>query len=293
MRVLITGATGFIGSALCQEMLDNGHYVTAVVNPESKRKDKIPDGVSLIELSLHDINKLSGSYDICYHLAWNGASGDSRNDFSIQLSNIKYTADLVKKAKELGCSKFIGAGSQAEYGVVRELCDEYHSTNPFMMYGAAKLASYHMGKVVAEQQKISFVWPRIYSVYGVGENSGTLLSYLIDCLKEDKPAELSACENMWDFIYITDCVKALRLLGENADSNGIYNISSGNPKILKSFVNSVKEIVNPDGIVIFGAKSTEHERTFWLDPDVSKIKTVGFVSEVEFEEGIRRRIDEK
>lgn len=291
MNVLITGATGFIGTALCKEMMENGHNITAVIRPNSEKKDKIPIGINIIELSIDKFNELQGSYDLFYHLAWNGSSGADRNDFDIQNSNIKYTAEAIKAAKRCGCKKFIGAGSQAEYGVVRGVCTEETTTNPFMMYGAAKLASYHMGKVLAEQLGITFVWPRIYSVYGEGENPGTLMSYLIETLLNGGTPELSSCDNMWDFLYITDCAYALRLLGEKALSNDgrcVYNVSYGAPQRLKTFVENVRDIINPFTSLKFGAKVSNPSRTFCLEPDITNLKDdTGFMPKVDFKCGVR------
>lgn len=289
MKVLITGATGFIGAALCGEMLEHGHDVTAIIRPESHRKDRIPGGVRIAALPLDRISELEGQFDLCYHLAWNGSSGSERNDFDMQIINIRYTADMLRTAKRLGCWKFVGAGSQAEYGIVRGRCREDEATNPFMMYGAAKLSAYHMGRLVAEQEKLRFVWPRIYSVYGPGENGGTLMSYLLDCLRRGVPAELSPCGNMWDFLYISDCAKALRMLGENEDAEGVYNVSAGKPALLKDFVCRAKAAVNSAAEIQFGAKAADPGHTFWLEPDVSRLHDIGFRCDVEFEEGVRRK----
>lgn len=287
MNVLITGATGFIGTALCKEFIDNGHNVTAVIRTNSIKKEKLPKEVNIIELSIDKLNELEGCYDLFYHLAWYGSSGSDRNDFDMQYSNIKYTAEAIISAKRCGCKKFIGAGSQAEYGVVHGLCNEDTTVpNPFMMYGAAKLASYHMGRVLAEQLGITFVWPRIYSVYGVGENEGTLISYVVKTLKDGGVPELSTCQNMWDFMYITDCVMALRLLGEKEKVEGIYNISTGKPRMLREFVNDVRNVVSAKGKIGFGVKDMDKKRTFWLEPDTSKLNNIGFKCKVGFCEGI-------
>lgn len=290
MRVLITGATGFIGVALCKEMIKNGNEVTAIIRENSNKKSKLPKEVKIVELSLDKLNEFNGSYDLMYHLAWNGSSGNDRNDFDMQYSNIKYTVDAIKLAKRCNCKKFIGAGSQAEYGVVHgEAKEDETICKPFMMYGAAKLAAYQMGKLVAEQEGISFVWPRIYSVYGPGENEGTLISYLVKTLQEGKAPELSACENMWNFMYIDDCTRALRMLGENKDAEGIYNVASSDTRLLKEFVIEVRDIINKDVSINFGAKETNEKTTFWLEPNCEKINDLGYSDSIGFHIGIKNK----
>lgn len=291
MKIIITGATGFIGTALCEELVKNGHEVIAVIRPGSSRRDKLRD-VPVVELPLDDIARLPElvpEADMFYHLAWNGSAGSDREDFDMQYSNIGYTAEAVRAARRCGCRKFIGAGSQAEYGVVHGVAREDETLpHPFMMYGAAKLAAYHMGRLVAAQEGITFVWSRIYSVYGVGENPGTLVNYVIDTLQKGEVPELSPCENMWNYMYITDCVRALRLLGETEAAEGIYHVASEDTRLLKEFVTEIRDIVSPGAGLGFGKKQSNPERTFWLEPDVGRLAELGFTCEVAFAEGIRR-----
>ena len=300
MRVIVTGATGFIGSALCKELLENGHEVIAVIRSGSTKKEKLyfdadyQDRLQILELALSDMAQLPQMIteaDIFYHLAWNGSAGAEREDFDIQYTNIAYTAEAMRVAVKCGCSKFIGAGSQAEYGVVHGVAKEKETVpHPFMMYGAAKLAAYQMGQVLAKQLGISFVWPRIYSVYGVGENPGTLVNYVIDSLKNGVTPELSPCENMWNFMYITDCVRTLRLLGEREDTEGIYHVASDDTRLLKEFVEEIRDIVAPGAELGFGMKQSNPDRIFRLEPDCQKLENLGIKSKVTFEEGIRRKI---
>lgn len=300
MKAIVTGATGFLGTALCEELLQNGCDVAAVVRPGSARMERLQAlrqhsvRLQIVECTLEQLLKLQqtvGEADVFYHLAWNGSSGGERNDFAIQYSNIKYTGDAVRAAKACGCRRFVGAGSQAEYGVVQGTAKEDETVpKPFMMYGAAKTAAYQMGRVLAEQEGIEFVWPRIYSVYGVGENPGTLVNYVIKTLQNGGTPELSACENRWNFMYITDCVRALVLLGTCAEAEGIYHIASEDTRVLREFVEEIRDITAPLGHLQFGAKKSDPQKTFWLEPDVSKLKALGFSCRVGWKEGIERKI---
>lgn len=295
MKVIVTGATGFIGTALCEELLRNGHDVAAIVRLGSQKRDKLNfseqlnDRLRVLEIALEDLGSLEqevGKAEVFYHLAWNGSAGAAREDFDVQYTNISYTAGAVRAAVKCGCHKFVGAGSQAEYGVVHGEAKEGETVpHPFMMYGAAKLATYQMGQVLAKQLGISFVWPRIYSVYGVGENPGTLVNYVIDSLRKGKTPQLSPCENMWNFMYITDCVRALRILGENRETEGIYNVASEDTRPLRKFVEEIRDIVAPGAELGFGMKKSDPKRTFWLEPDVGRLKK-SYVCKISFIEGV-------
>lgn len=298
MRCIVTGATGFIGTALCEELLKNGHSVVAVIRPGSTKKNKLRFGaesngnLQVVECALDCLSELQqffGNADIFYHLAWNGSAGADREDFDIQNTNIGYTAEAIRAAAKCGCRKFVGAGSQAEYGVVHGVAKEDETVpKPFMMYGAAKAAAYQMGRVLAEQMGISFVWPRIYSVYGVGENPGTLVNYVIESLQKGEVPQLSPCENMWNFMYITDCVSALRILGETEETEGIYNVASEDTRPLREFVEEIRDIIAPGAELGFGAKASDPKRTFRLEPDVGRLRRLEFRCNTKFADGLER-----
>nr|WP_305142211.1 NAD(P)-dependent oxidoreductase [uncultured Acetatifactor sp.] len=298
MKIVITGATGFIGTALCEEMLVNSHEVVAVVRPGSKKKEKLSfpgegNRLEIVEAGLDEMESLAeqvGQADVFYHLAWNGSAGTEREDFDIQNSNIGYTADAIRAAVKCGCRKFVGAGSQAEYGVVHGLAKEEETIpRPFMMYGAAKLAAYQMGQILAKQLGIRLVWPRIYSVYGVGENPGTLVSYVMETLRKGEVPELSPCENMWNFMYITDCARALRMLGEKEEAAGIYHVASEDTRLLKEFVEEIRDVVAPGSELRFGARVSDLAKTFWLEPAVKQIEALGFSCKIKFRQGIEKK----
>lgn len=300
MTHIITGATGFIGFALCSELIARGEEVIAVIRPNSNKKDKLSalsGRVSIIELDLEDLSKLHTEYhiqaDVFYHLAWNGSSGADREDFDKQYVNVAYTVDAIRTAKACGCKRIIGAGSQAEYGVVREMAYEDKTVpNPFMMYGAAKTAAYQMGQIVAKQIGINLIWPRIYSVYGAGENPGTLVNYVMDSLRKGEMPKLSECVNMWNFMYITDCVDALILLGSDVKAEpGVYHIASSDTRLLKEFVEEIKTVMESDCELGFGVNQSNPQRTFWLEPNIDKISKLGFTCKVPFSEGIRLKLE--
>ena len=306
MKAIVTGATGFIGTALCEELLKEGHDVIAIIRPVSAKRSKImklyqnnpqyQSRLKIIEITLNQLNilaELEGvQADVFFHLAWNGSSGSDREDFELQYSNIRYIAEAIRVAKLCGCKTFIGAGSQAEYGVVHGPAAEGEVVpNPFMMYGAAKEAAYQMGRLVAKQVDIRFVWARIYSVYGVGENPGSLVNYVIQSLKAGKVPELTFCENMWNYIYITDCTNALRRIAETEDIDGIIHIASDETRPLKEYVEEIRNIVAPGMEIGYGKRISDEERTFCLNPICQKMKKNKIFCKILFRDGIKLKIE--
>lgn len=121
-RVIVTGATSMIGEALIEECLKHGISVCAVIRKDTARKDRLPEDphLELVECSLEELEtlpeKVNGTFDTFYHIAW-GYTGTARNkSVRLQSKNIDYTLEAVEAAAKLGCRRFIGAGSQAEYG---------------------------------------------------------------------------------------------------------------------------------------------------------------------------------
>ncbi len=127
-----------------------------------------------------------------------------------------------------------------------------------------------------------------YSVYGVGENSGTLISYLIETLKKGETPALSPCNNMWNFLYITDCARILRELGKAMISSGIYPVASPDTRPLRAFVEELRDIIAPEASLAFGKRSADPMRTFWLEPRLEALGGLKSLRFIPFAEGIRR-----
>ena len=138
-KVVITGATGVIGRALIDYLLDKDIQILAIVRKDSKRASSLPSNKNLkiLECNLENLKniEINEQYDVFFHLAWGGTFGESRNDLYSQILNIQYTLDAVNLANKMKCKTFIGAGSQAEYGRVDGTILETTNTNPENGYG--------------------------------------------------------------------------------------------------------------------------------------------------------------
>ena len=125
IKALITGATGVIGAALVRRLIVAGVEVFAVVRPDSKNLQSLPQNelVHVVECDLRELSSLSKQVnqkcEIFFHLGWLGTdSRINRYDMYLQNENVCSSLDAVEVAKTLGVEVFVGAGSQAEYGRV-------------------------------------------------------------------------------------------------------------------------------------------------------------------------------
>jgi nucleoside-diphosphate-sugar epimerase len=296
-RAIITGATGAIGMALLQELIDNGVKILVFCREGSKRKSQIPKHplVSIKYCTLDQLgivkNDTGKEYDVFYHFAWDGTVGASRNDMYLQNQNVKYALDAVGVARRFGCHTFIGAGSQAEYGRVAGVLNPDTPCFPENGYGMAKLCAGQMSREYAHQLGIKHIWVRILSVYGPYDGEYTMVMSTIKKIQEGVVPKFTKGEQMWDYIYSSDAAKAFFLLGEKGVDGKTYVLGSGQARRLSEYINEIREVVNPKADIELGAISYGEKQVMYLVADISELKKdVSFETSVKFKEGIKRII---
>ena len=190
-RAVITGCTGMLGLALIRKLLSEGYEVVAVIRPDSKRADNIPEDerITVVELPLEDIGMLPSvlkplgieNASLFFHFAWGGTSGAARNDMELQKENIAAALKAVDAAHELGCEAFLGAGSQAESGRVPDGTKLSGKTpcDPENGYGIAKYAAGKMTRVKAQSLGMKHIWVRILSTYGEFDGAHTMVMSMV------------------------------------------------------------------------------------------------------------------
>lgn len=249
-KVIITGASGFIGYNVLKKMIFNGIEVIAVVREESKNINKLLDeNITIIKCNLNNVKELptlikDRDIDVMYHFAWQGVSDDDLKNETTQISNLKATLDLIDVAHEMCINTFIGAGSLHEYEVIAEMNNNKAVTNMGIMYKSAKLAAHYMAKAKAGNLGIRFFWPIITNTYGAGEKSGRLINTIIRMIFAGEIPALSEGLQNYDFVHIEDVANAFFLIGERGIDGTNYTISSGTVKPLREYLQQVANIAN-------------------------------------------------
>jgi nucleoside-diphosphate-sugar epimerase len=299
-KAIIAGGAGFVGSAVAYELLKHNVNLTIVVKPgflNSKKNNRLDNlDVNIIECDISKISELKNliserDFDVYYHFAWDGLFLEALLDYTTQIMNIKWVMDAIVTASEMGCKKFVGAGSIAQYELtIRE--GQIDQNDKHKVYKTAKLACEYMGRSIAAKQGIQFFWPIITNIYGEGEKSPRLINTMIRNLLIGKRQKLSEGNQVYDFIHISDAARAFYLIGLNGKEFRTYVIGSGMAHPLKEFLCSLRDIVDPKASLGFGEAPFNG---IYLPENVYDIfslqEDTGFKAKVTFEDGIRRTME--
>ncbi len=293
-RAIVTGATGAVGTALVRELADAGTEVLVLIREGSGRNRNIPEHplIRRMPCALEDLaavrNETGQDWDVFYHLAWAGTTGDARNDMYLQNQNVKYALDAVAAAARFGCRKWIGIGSQAEYGRAEEALRPDTPVRPETGYGYAKLCAGQMTGEYARQLGMQQIWVRVLSVYGPNDGAGSMVMSTIRKLKEGTVPEFTKGEQWWDYLYSGDAARALRLLGETDTEGRVYVLGSGTARPLAEYIGIIRDIAAPGHALGIGRLPYSPNQVMYLCADTSALeRDTGWRPGTTFEEGIR------
>ena len=292
-RIIVTGATGAVGSAVVRRALLKGQDVTCIVHKGSNRLNNLPkdERVHIVECDLSDYKnlELGGRYDAFVHMSWDKTFGASRDDAEVQAHNVQFTLDAVRLAHRCGCAVFVGAGSQAEYGVQQAPLTPALQVSPESGYGIAKYAAGRLSALLCKSLGMRQCWVRILSVYGPNDGPNTLVSYLISELSAGRSPQLTKCEQIWDYLYADDAADAILAVAERGKDGKAYPLGSGVGRRLSEYVEDIRRVVNPSVEVLYGVKEYYPHQPMMLVADISDLcNDTGWKPTTLFESGLRK-----
>lgn len=296
-RAIVTGSTGFIGSWLVRDLLENGIEVTALVRESGNHKfSGLRDNAQLKIISYYsreyeELKADPKAIDVFYHLAWEGVSTQLKNDSDLQMNNIRFSMEMLELARQIEAGRFIATGTVAEYAFSENIMDVNGKQTPNDMYGAAKTAAHYMLETKARISGVPFNWVVLPSTFGEGRRDDNIITYTITMLLKEERPKYGLLEQMWDFLYVGEVARALSYIGERGISGKTYAVGSGVFKPLKDYIIQIRNIINPELELGIGEIPTYSNRAFSSCVSIFDLtKDTGFVPKVSFEEGLRRTI---
>lgn len=293
-RVIISGANGFVGSALVRELLRYDYEIYAL--DQKNYSDNLPqdDRVHFLCCDLAEMSSLAErlpkqDYDYFFHFAWAGSAGPARTDTKLQLQNAQWTIDALITSKSLNCKRFLSAGSIMEYETMSAVYTQGNKPGMGYVYGSGKLVAHAMCMSMAAEIQVDLIWPMITNAYGVGEKSPRLVNTTIQkCNRGESPRFTAGSQN-YDFVYIDDVARAFRLIGEKGKPFHEYLIGSSHARLLKEFLLEMQGAIAPDLKFQFGDIPFTGINLPFEKFDCSQTeKDTGFRAEISFTEGCKR-----
>jgi UDP-glucose 4-epimerase len=284
-KVLITGITGFLGSHIAENLIANNIQVIGLKRKDSdiwrcqEFKDKI-HWVDIDDKGLFKNQLLACSFDSIIHAAWIGVESNERNNWIEQTKNIPFLVTLLDIGKEVGISKFIFLGSQAEYGEINGKVSESYAAEALNAYASVKLACLELVKSYCEINQIEWIWLRLFSLFGEKENENWLIPSLIQSMKIDGQKDFTAGNQKYAYLYVKDFAMIIYKIVMASVQSGIYNISSNEIRTIKALIEDIKNYINPDYILNFGVLEYRANQSMHIEGDIAKITAQ--IGEIEF-----------
>ncbi len=249
-KILMTGATGFIGACLLRRLLEEGAKPHLILRPQAQlwRLRDILAQVRSYRSDLSDAKALlklvdRSAPDIIYHLSAHGAYADQDDPEQIFKTNVIGGRQLLHAANKVGYGLFVNTGSSSEYGYKQKPMKETDVLQPESEYAVSKASFTQWCGYVARRDKRPIVTLRPFSVYGPYEQPTRFVPTLMKALHLRRPMDLVASTTARDFIYVDDMVEAYLRVGQLRQYPGeVFNIGTGRQHTIAQVVKAAVSV---------------------------------------------------
>jgi len=237
VKVLLTGANGFIGSHVAKVLARHGHEVSPAAT----------------------------ACDVAIHLAWYVEPGK----YLESPLNDQCRDDSLALVKSVQCRRWVVVGTSFEYAPSTQPLREVSPTGPRTRYARCKLELFQ----ALQRLRVELAWPRLFYLYGPGEDARRFVPNVINALLEGRPAPLTAGEEVRDYLHVEDVAEAIVAVATST-LTGAVNIASGQPVTVRDVATKIAGIIRRPELLQFGAYQAAATDEPHVVADVTKLNAI-------------------
>jgi nucleoside-diphosphate-sugar epimerase len=272
-RVLVTGATGFIGSHTLGPLLQRGYEVHAVSSKAG------PGAVSVTWHQADLFDSASSSRLLeevrpthLLHLAWYVVPGKLISS-ELNFDWVRSSIELMKRFQQLGGRRIVMPGSSYEYDWSYGYCHETRTpTVPNTVYGACKHALDAMAQAFCQSHALSYAWPRVFFLYGPNEHPDRLVSSVIRSLLNGQEARCSHGRQIRDYLHVQDVADAIVSVFDST-VEGPINVGAGTAVTLRDMIVTIGRSLGREDLLRLGAIPSRANDAPLVLADIARLTT--------------------
>jgi nucleoside-diphosphate-sugar epimerase len=293
--ILLTGATGFIGSHLLEELINQNYEVIILKRSFSNtwRIDHLLNDVTSYDIDKVPIENIFDNHGINYvvHLATYYKKTHEYNDIEeLMESNITIPTKILEQMRLHSVDYFINTGTFFEYELNSKLIGENQKRRPYNLYASSKIAFSEVLQYYANNYNIKAVDLKLYAPYGPKDNE-KLMVYLIKNFINKTSFNMTPCEQKWNWTYVKDIVeayvKALKYIKKMKSNYEVFNIGYDKSYSIKEVINTLEKITGISNLVNYDKQYNENE-IFYVCCDNTKVKNIlGWIPKYDLNKGLK------
>jgi UDP-glucose 4-epimerase len=299
MRVLLTGAGGFVGSHVLRRLLRDGKHAVAVLLRSGRSYPRIEALENRVEVIRGDLSRCEGLVtsvqrfgpDVIVHGAWAATAAENRNSLE-HAEHVTHTINTIRLAQASGATHFIGLGSQAEYGAAADRNRTQEAGRPTTLYGTSKLCAGLLAERVCGAFGMRFVWLRLFSAYGPGEDPTWLIPNLCARLFARERPATTAGEQVYDYLFIDDVAEAVCQVAMKPEAAGFFDLGSGCGHSVREVIERVRDLIDPSLPLSLGQIPYGANQIMRMEANVERLQAItGWRPQTDLDSGLRRTVD--
>jgi len=258
VRVLLTGATGFIGSRVARVLIANGHDVRALIRSNSnlRRIADVSSDLDLFKADLLDVESVERAVadfrpQLVIHLAWYAEPGEYLHSAK-NLEMLTASTSLARAASKAACERFVGVGTCFEYELGAEPLDEAATIQPGSLYAASKVAFSEALSQLEADEGMQSAWARLFYQYGPYEDGRRLVPSIISAVLNGDEAKTTKGEQVRDYLHVDDVASAITSIAAS-HLTGPVNVGSGTAVTVAEVAKTIADAVGGPELLKLGA----------------------------------------